>query len=117
MNSIKQCLITDHTKCKLTKTEKSTLLQWILSINKHSAFLKSIIVQDMINILLINYDTLKLSSTVEINWVNKIIQQHNILKTQFSQKYNYKKALYENSKIIQKWFKLIQQTIEKQRIA
>ena len=71
----------------------------------------------MINILLINYNTLKPSSTIEINWVNKFIQQHNTLKTQILQKYNYKRALCENLKVIQKWFELIQQTIEEQKIA
>ena len=101
----------------MTETEEFTLLQWIFSMNKCGVLLRPTTVQDIVNILLINCDMLKFFSIVGINWVNKFVQQHNILKTWFLWKYDYKRALYENSRVIQEWFKLIQWTIEEQRIA
>ena len=66
----------------------------------------------MTNLLLTDHDTLKPPFTVRINWVYKFVQHHNTLKTHFSQKYDHQQALCEDSSKIQKWFKLVQSTIE-----
>ena len=69
-------------------------------------------VQNMADLLLANCDTSKPPPTVEINWVWNFIQCHDILKTYFSRKYDHQRALCEDSGKIQKWFKLVQSTIE-----
>lgn len=47
LNNIKQHVLANRTKRKLTKTEEKTLLQWILITDKRDASLRSSIVQDM----------------------------------------------------------------------
>ena len=84
LNGIKQQSLTNHTKHKLTETEKNTLLQWILSINKQGASSRPTSIQDMTNILLVNYDVSKPSLTVRINWIYNFIQHYDTLKTCFS---------------------------------
>ena len=103
-------------KHKLTETEENTLLQWIFTMNKCDIPLKPNTVQNMTDLLLSNCNTSKPPFTVEINWVQNFIQCHDVLKTHFSQKYNHQQALCEDSNKIQKWFELVQSTIEEWEI-
>ena len=66
----------------------------------------------MANLLLAKRDASKPSSTVGINWVNKFVRRHDTLKTRFSRKYDYQRALCEDPKKIQEWFKLVRETIQ-----
>ena len=54
--------------------------------------------------------------TVEKNWISFFIKQHENLKSKFIQKFNYKHSLCKNSKIIQNWFQLVQDIVEKYEI-
>jgi len=71
----------------------------------------------MADLLLANRDASKPSLTVGINWVNKFIRRNSILKTRFSRKYDYRRALCEDTSKIQKWFELVRSTIEEWGIA
>ena len=100
LNGTKQHALANRTKRKLTETEELTLLQWILSMDKRGAPLRPTTVRDIANILLANRDTSKPPSTVGINWVYNFVRRYDSLKTRFSRKYDYKRALYEDLKLI-----------------
>ena len=112
LNDIKQYISANYTKCKLTEIEKETLLQWILTINKHGTPFRPTTIQNITDLLLINYNMSKPPLTIEINWVWNFIQYHNIFKTCFLQKYNHQQILCKDLNKIQKWFKFIQSTIK-----
>ena len=44
---------------------------------------------------------------VGMNWTSNLITRHPELKSTFSRKYDYQRALYEDSKIIHAWFELV----------
>ena len=111
-NGRRQLAIANRTKRKLTETEEYTLLQWILTMDKRGAPLRPLIVQDMANLLLAKRDASKPPPTVGINWVNKFVRRHDALKTRFSRKYDHQRALCEDPKKIQEWFKLVRSTIQ-----
>ena len=81
-------------------------------MNKCGASLRPTTVQSMADLLLTDCDMLKPPFTVRINWVYKFVQHHNTLKICFSWKYDHWWALCEDSSKIQKWFELVQSTIE-----
>ena len=54
-------------------------------------------VQDMADLLLANRDALKPPPTVGIHWVHNFVRRNPILKTRFSRKYDYQRALCEDS--------------------
>jgi hypothetical protein len=53
---------------------------------------------------------------VGVNWVNRFINRHDKLRSKFSRKYDYQRALCEDPKIIREWFELVQNTIAKYEI-
>jgi hypothetical protein len=57
------------------------------------------------------------ASPVGKNWTSNFIHCCTELKTKFSCKYDYKRAQYEDPEIIRGWFRLVQNTIAKYRIA
>ena len=85
-------------------------------MNKYDILFKSTTVWNMTDLLLTDCNTSKPPFIIEINWVYKFVQHHNTLKTHFSQKYDHQQALCEDSSKIQKWFELIQSTIEEWEI-
>ena len=111
LNGIKERLIIDRTKRKLTEIEEETLLQWILTMDKRSAPLRPTTVRNMADLLLADRDASK-QPTVGINWVNKFVRRYDILKTRFLRKYDYRRALYKDLSKIQKWFELIRNIIK-----
>ncbi|OAA33854.1 DDE superfamily endonuclease, CENP-B-like protein [Metarhizium rileyi] len=47
------------------------------------------------------------------NWITEFVKRHRTLFSCLSRKYNYERALSENSEIIFSWFKLVENTIKK----
>jgi hypothetical protein len=47
------------------------------------------------------------------NWTSNFIGRHSELQTRFTQKYEYQRALCEDSNLIRGWFRLVQNTITK----
>ena len=70
----------------------------------------------MANILLANHGQAS-TITVGDKWVYNFIKHHDILKSRFSQYYNYQHAKYEDPKIIQEWFNSVQIIIMQHGIA
>src|SRR5450432_4301142 len=56
------------------------------------------------------------ASLVGKNWTSNFINRRTELKTKFSCKYDYKRALCEDPVIIGDWFKLVQNMVAKYRI-
>jgi hypothetical protein len=40
-------------------------------------------------------------------WVYRFINRHPELKSQYNRKYNYQRAKYKDSEVIQAWFRLV----------
>ena len=69
LNNIQECISAHCIQHKLIETEKKTLLQWILIINKYDTSFRFTIIWSITDLLLTDCDTLKPPFTVEINWV------------------------------------------------
>ena len=80
-------------------------------MDKRGAPFRPNTVQYMANVLLANRGS-KPPLTVGRNWVTTFIKRHDILKTRFARKYDYKRALCEDVNTIRGWFERVRQTIE-----
>jgi hypothetical protein len=65
----------------------------------------------MANLLLAKRGSISIQ-TVGEKWAYNFIQRHPELKSRFSRRYDYQRALQEDPKIIQEWFNLVQTTIQ-----
>lgn len=98
---------------KLSVTEEITLTQWILSMDERGKPPPRVAtVREMANVLLAKRDESTTPPTVGKCWVNGFMRR-NELESKFSRKYDYRRALCEDPKIIREWFKLVRDTIEK----
>jgi Tc5 transposase DNA-binding domain/helix-turn-helix, Psq domain len=101
--------------CKLTQTEESTLVEWVLSMDQRGLAPTQDIVRQMANILLQkrSQNQPNPSLTVGQNWVYNLVQRHKTLKSQYNRKYDYQRAKCEDPAIIRPWFELVYNTIGK----
>jgi hypothetical protein len=96
---------------KLTTTEESTLLKWILSRDERGIPATSDCVQQMANLLLQKRSNT--NQTVGKRWVHNLVTRYPILKSRYNRKYDYQRAKCENPAVIRLWFILVQNTIKK----
>ncbi|KJK73921.1 hypothetical protein H634G_10782 [Metarhizium anisopliae BRIP 53293] len=94
---------------KLTNLEESTIVQYILDLDARSFPPRLSGVQDMANRLLADRD----APSVGVNWASKFVKRHEELKTRFTRRYDYQRALCEDSNVIRDWFQLVQNTVAK----
>lgn len=101
------------TQQKLLSTEEDALIQWILFMGDRGFPPRISIVRKMADILLsartgspINASSLNVGE----NWVYKFIKRHDQLQSRYTRKYDYQRALCEDSKIIADWFRLVNNT-------
>jgi len=87
---------------KLTATEEFTLIKWILFMDKQGLLPRISTVQDMASLLLSSW--LKSLSPFSEKWVQQFVNHYSKLKSKYSCRYDHQQALYEDSKIIRKWF-------------
>jgi hypothetical protein len=92
---------------KLSSTEELSLIQWILSMDTRGNASRAATIQKMANIFLIKRDKSTTPFIVSKCWVNNFVKRYDKLESIFSRKYNYKRALYKDSKIICEWFNLV----------
>ena len=92
---------------KMTHLDEDTLTQWILSMDDRGAAPRHAKVRRMANILLAATG----SDTVGVNWVGSYIKRTPDIQTRFSRRYNYSRAEQEDPRVLNKWFKLIGNTI------
>jgi hypothetical protein len=99
---------------KLTTTEESTLVEWILSMDQRGLAPTREIVEQMANILLQKRSQNQTNPlTVGIRWVRNLVQRHPALRSSYNRKYDYQRAKCEDPALIRSWFQLVHNTIEK----
>lgn len=76
---------------KLTPTEESTLIQWILSMEERGLPPTARTVRDMANLLLQKRTDADehISPTVGQRWVYNFVRRHDTLKSRYNRKYDY----------------------------
>jgi hypothetical protein len=94
---------------KLTPTEELAIVRYILDLDSRRFPPRPQAVQEMADLLLAERD----ASLVGKNWTSNFINRCTELKTKFSCKYDYKRALYEDPVIIGDWFKLVRNIVTK----
>jgi Tc5 transposase DNA-binding domain len=97
---------------KLTPIEELAVVQYILDLDSRGLPPRPQAVQEMADLLLAERD----ASLVSKNWTSNFINRCTELKTKFSRKYDYKRALCKDPVIIGDWFKLVQNIVAKYRI-
>jgi hypothetical protein len=109
---------TRPSNCKLTEIEESTLVEWILSMDKRGLSPRSDFVRQMANLLLQKRSNSSQgnSPTVGKLWVYNFVQRHQALQTRYNRKYDYQRAKCEDPVVIREWFRLVQNTIAKYSI-
>lgn len=103
------------TQRKLSSTEETTLIQWILSMDKRGIPPTQALVHEMAEILLTERveSASNLAPTLGVNWVSRFIDRHPELKSRYNRKYDYQRAKCEDPEVIRAWFRLVQNTIAK----
>jgi hypothetical protein len=100
---------------KLTQTEETALIEWILSLDTRGIPPTQILVQQMAELLL--KERVQNASigqtTLGQRWVYRFINRHPEIKSRYSRKYDYQRAKCEDPEVIQAWFRLVQNTVAK----
>jgi hypothetical protein len=106
------------TNLKLSSTEESTLVQWILSMDERGLPPRADTIRQMADLLLKKRSIAdsKQSPTVSKYWVRNFVRRHKALRSRYNRKYDYQRAKCEDPTIIRDWFRLVQNTIAKYRI-
>ncbi|OOQ89515.1 hypothetical protein PEBR_07950 [Penicillium brasilianum] len=95
---------------KLTQTEEDALTEWIISMDSRGAAPRPATVGEMANILLAARGS-NPPPTVGVNWPSSFIKRRDELRSRFSRRYDYQRALDEDPKSIRQWFATIQSVI------
>ncbi|KAJ8154161.1 hypothetical protein LV156_003224 [Aspergillus fumigatus] len=82
---------------KLTQFEEDSLTEWIISMDTRGAAPRPATVRDMANILLAARGN-NPPATVGKNWPSTFIQRRDEIRTRFSRRYDYQRALNEDPK-------------------
>jgi len=82
----------------MTQSEEESLVQWILSLDRRGAAPRPAHIQEMADILLSKRGHTT-TTTVGDKWVYNFIKRHDMLKSQFSRRYNHQRAKCEDPKI------------------
>jgi len=100
---------------KLTSTEETTLVEWILSMDERGLPPRAASVRRMADLLLANRAS-SIPNTIPTTgqcWVRNFVKRHPELQSKYSRKYDYQRAQCEDPEIIQNWFRLVQNMIAK----
>lgn len=100
---------------KLTKTEGDPLTEWIISMDTHGAAPRPSTVRDMANILLAARGWAS-PITGGKNWPSTFINRGDEIRSRFSRRYDYQRALKEDPKSVREWFVTVQRVIDKNGI-
>ena len=100
---------------KLTTTEESTLVQWILSMDQRGLPPRPDSVRQMANLLIQKRSNSSQDNcpTVGKRWVINFVRRHQALQTRYNRKYDYQRAKCEDPVVIRDWFHLVRNTIAK----
>jgi hypothetical protein len=102
-------------RLKLTQLEEDSLTEWILSMDSRGASPRPATVGVMANILLAARGSYP-PPTIGKNWPSTFINRRPELRTRFSRRYDYQRALNEDPKSIRQWFATVQSVIDENGI-
>jgi hypothetical protein len=91
---------------RLTKAQEEALIEWIISRDTRGTPPRHSHVHEMANILL-QEDSKTPIKPVGKNWVTQFIKRHEPIQSRFARRYNYQRALCEDPKVIDDWFKML----------
>ena len=100
---------------KLTQTEETVLINWILSLDTCRIPPIQVLVQQMAELLLterVQNASIE-QTTLGKNWVYRFITRHPEIKSRYSRKYDYKRAKCKDPEVIRAQFRLVQNTVAK----
>jgi hypothetical protein len=100
---------------KLTQLEEDSLVEWIISMDTRGAAPRPSTVRDIANILLAARGTTP-PSTVGVNWASTFVKRRDELRSRFSVRYDYQRALNEDPKALRAWFATVQSVIDENGI-
>jgi hypothetical protein len=100
---------------KLTQLEEDSLCQWILSMDTRGAAPRPATVGEMANILLAARGS-QPPLTVGKNWPSKFVERRDELRTRYSVRYDYQRALNEDPNTLRAWFTTVQRVIDENGI-
>jgi DDE superfamily endonuclease/Tc5 transposase DNA-binding domain/helix-turn-helix, Psq domain len=111
------------TSRKLQPTEEAALIQWIESMDDRGMSPTIGYIRQMADLLLRERGSLVLldasvtavadeHNTVGEKWVRRFLDRQPGLKSKYSRKYDYQRALCEDPKVVLAWFQRVQKTIE-----
>lgn len=89
----------------LSATEESTLIAWIIDMDKHGLPLQVSSVSHLAQLLLSACLSMPTETiTIGGHWVNCFVKHHPELNLKYTQKYDYQCAKCEDPKLIRAWF-------------
>jgi hypothetical protein len=94
---------TYNSRYKLTPTEEETLVRYILDLDTRGFPPRIVGVNDIADLLLATRRTKPTGK----NWAQRFVQGRPELKTCLLRAYNKQRAFYEDSKLIDTWFRLV----------
>lgn len=100
---------------KLTQYEEDSLTEWIISMDSRGAAPRPSTVRDMANILLATRGSHP-PPIVGKNWPSTFIKRREELRSRFSKRYDYQRALNEDPKSLRAWFATVQRVIDENGI-
>ena len=93
---------------KMTPTEKSSLHDWVLSLERCGVPPRPRMLQEMANILLTERDLIKLPKKAGVNWVQLFLRRCLDIWVKFARRLVYSRARCEDMVIIQGFFDWLQ---------
>ena len=100
---------------KLTNSEESAILQYIIELDSPAFPPRLSMVEDMANILLATRNASDASNIqrVGVKWASNFVKRQPQLQTRLNRRIDYQRAQNEDPKQYSEWFQLIQNTITK----
>jgi hypothetical protein len=108
-------LIKRPNRYKLTQLEEDAPTEWIISMDTRGAAPRPATIGEMANILLAARGN-QPPPTVGKNWPSKFVERRDELRTRFSVRYDYQRALNEDPKALRAWFATVQSVIDENGI-
>ena len=98
-----------HPNRKLTQTEETVLIEWILSLDTRGVPPTQALVQQMAELLLaerVQNASIE-QTTLGQRGVYRFITRHPEIKSRYSRKYDYKRTKCKDPKVMWVWFRLV----------